>query len=107
MGCPQAEACLVRDNAQRRRLQIGAYEEELTAARERFNDPEHRERYRRRGPEVETVFGLLRAILGFTRWVLRGAARVSAEARFFTVAYQLRKIQAARRTQAQQLAPTW
>ena len=47
------------------------------AARERFNEPEHRERYRERGHAVETVFGFVRGTLGFTRWALRGSVRVA------------------------------
>lgn len=94
--CPLAPDCLVRPNAQHRRLQVGAYHEVLEAARERFNTPEHRERYRQRGHAVETVFGFVRGTLGFTRWALRGKDRVAAEAKLFTLAYQFRKIQTAR-----------
>jgi transposase len=91
-GCPLASECLVRPNARRRRLQRGEYEAELAAARERFREREHQTRYRARGPAVETVFGFLRAGLGFRRWSLRGKERVAAEGSFFALAYQCRKI---------------
>ena len=91
-GCPLAEECLVRANTKRRTLTVSLYQEELTAARERFNDREHQTRYRARGPAVETVFGFLRASLGFRRWSLRGKKRVAAEGEFFALAYQFRKI---------------
>lgn len=93
--CPLAQDCLVRPNAQRRRLQVGEYHKILEAARERFNEPAHRERYRARGHAVETVFGFVRGTLGFTRWALRGKVRVASEAKLFTLAYQFRKVQSA------------
>lgn len=91
-GCPLAAECLVRANTKRRSLTVSLYQEELTAARERFNQREHQTRYRARGPAVETVFGFLRASLGFRRWSLRGKKRVAAEGQFFALAYQFRKI---------------
>jgi transposase len=92
-GCPLAPQCLTQKGAQHRMLKVSEYEQELTAARERFNEPEHRERYRHRGEVVETVFGFVRGTLGYVRWLLRGAERVECEARLIKLAYQLRKVQ--------------
>jgi transposase len=91
-GCPQRSDCLSRANAQHRTLKVGDDHELLAAARQRFAEPAHQDRYRHRGEQVETVFGFLRATLGFTRWWLRGADKVAAEAKLFKTAYQFRKV---------------
>jgi transposase len=93
-GCPRESECLLYPEAEYRTVTVGEYQPELDAARQRFNDPEHRERYRHRGEVVETVFGFVRGTLGYTRWLLRGLARVGCEARLIKLAYQLRKVQA-------------
>jgi transposase len=93
--CPRATACLRQADAKRRTLKIGAYHDTLEAARQRFDAPEQRERYRHRGEAVETVFGFVRGVLGYTRWVLRGAAKVACEGRLIKTAYQLRKVHGA------------
>jgi hypothetical protein len=91
-GCPLAPECLVRPNARYRTLKVAQYAGPLEAARERFNEPAHQERYRHRGDVVETVFGFLRSTLGYTRWLLRGKERVACEERLFRLAYQVRKV---------------
>jgi len=93
-GCPREGECLLYPEAQYRTVTVGEYQPELDAARARFDDPEHRERYRHRGEVVETVFGFVRGTLGYTRWLLRGVERVGYEARLIKLAYQLRKVQA-------------
>jgi Transposase DDE domain/Transposase domain (DUF772) len=93
--CPQAPACLTQAQAQRRTLKVGEYQAVLEAARQRFAEPEHRERYRHRGEVVETVFGFVRGVLGYTRWLLRGRERVACEGRLIKVGYQVRKVQRA------------
>jgi hypothetical protein len=95
-GCPQAGDCLVQANTQFRTLAVGQDHELLAARREQFRDPEHVARYHRRGDAVETVFGFLRSVLGYTRWQLRGAAKVACEGQLFAAAYQFRKVQTAR-----------
>lgn len=91
-ACERSEQCLIHKDAKRRTLKVSVHQERLREYLARFADPEVQERYRRRGPEVETVFGFLRGTLGYTRWALRGASRVAAEARLFKLAYQIRKV---------------
>ena len=91
-GCPLAEQCGNKKNRVYRRLNLGVDHELLDAHLDRFRDPEHVARYHRRGPAVETVFGFLRAVLGFRRWMVRGSERVAAETRAIKTALQLRKI---------------
>lgn len=90
--CVQRSDCLTKANAQHRTLKVGDDHELLAAARQRFAEPAHQERYRHRAEQVETIFGFLRGTLGFTRWWLRGAEKVAAEAKLFKTAYQFRKV---------------
>ncbi|MDQ1247688.1 MAG: hypothetical protein QG597_2059 [Actinomycetota bacterium] len=90
--CPLAAQCLTQRRAKHKVLKVGEHHELLEAARQRFADPEHRARYRQRGRFVEGVFGFLRSVLGFTRWLLRGKDAVRCEASLFQAAYQLRKV---------------
>ena len=71
---------------------MGHSHEELAAARQRFEEREHQERYRHRGEAVETVFGFVRGTLGYARWLLRGREGVAREGRLFKMAYQIRKV---------------
>lgn len=95
VGCPLANVCLIQKRARRRMLKVGVDHAVLEAARLRFNDPAHRERYRHRADQVETIFGFLRGVLGYTQWMVRGAHKVACEASLFNLAYQLRKLHAA------------
>ncbi len=93
--CPLAKTCGACVTRKRRMLTIRVNDETLQAHLQRFCDPTHVERYRCRAPAVETVFGFVRAVFGYSRWLLRGAERVRAEARLFTAAYQVRKVHSA------------
>jgi transposase len=93
--CPLAGQCLTQAKARHRTLKVGEYQTVLEAARQRFNEPEHQERYRHRGEVVETVFGFVRGTLGYTRWQLRGKEKVDKEGRLLALAYQLRKVHGA------------
>lgn len=93
-ACPRAGECLTGRRAARRTLIRGAYQEQLEAALQRFNEPEQRERYRHRGRHIETVFGFLRSVLGYDRWQVRGRERVACEGALWKLAYQLRKAHA-------------
>ncbi len=91
-ACPLAKTCLRQSNAKRRMIRISEDRDRLDPYLASFAEPEVQERYHQRGPGVETVFAAIRRILGFDRWHLRGAARIAAEARLLTSAYQLRKL---------------
>jgi hypothetical protein len=93
-GCALGANCLVSQNAKRRWLKVGVQKDKIRQILDRFRQPEHRERYNKRGPRVETVFGFLKAVLGYRSWSVRGSANVSCEASLFKLAYQLRKLHA-------------
>jgi transposase len=92
VGCPLRTACGNRPDSKHRTLSVGIHHEVLHAQQQRFADPQHVARYRQRAHMVETVFGCLRAILGYSRFMVRGKKRVAAESRLFTAALQIRKI---------------
>lgn len=91
-ACGQSKSCLVHSDAKHRTLKVSVHEERIREYLARFGDPLMQERYRHRAEQVETVFGFLRGTLGYTRWLLRGTARVPAEGRLFKLAYQMRKV---------------
>ncbi len=93
--CPLRASCGGRPASAYRTLSVGVHHEILHKNQQRFAEPEHVERYRKRAHAIETVFGFLRSALGYTRWMLRGAKRVAAEAQLFTTAVQIRKIHSA------------
>jgi transposase len=90
--CPLRSNCGREGSGKYRRLRVADNKATLTAHLARFSTVEHKQRYRRRAPAVETVFGFLRGVLGYVRWQLRGENRVACEARLFSAAYQIRKI---------------
>lgn len=92
--CPRYSECISSKNAKAKYKQLIVRDEceELAAARDRFNDPEHRQRYQDRGSEVETVFGFVRGALGYARWLLRGSERVKCEGSLMRLGYQVRKV---------------
>lgn len=92
-GCPLAAACLRKSTSKHRTTSrpVDATNP-IDTALGRFTEEEHQERYHDRGMIVETVFGFLRHILGFDHWMVRGTARVAAEGKLFTTAYQFRKV---------------
>jgi transposase len=64
------------------------------AMRERLTEPEHRERYRRRGITVEPVFGQIKSRIS-SRFRLRGLDNVRAELALIATAHNLLKLHTA------------
>lgn len=93
-GCPLMAECLTQAKAKPKYVYVTDHAQILQTAQERFREPEHRQRYRQRGPAVETVFAFLRGALGYVGWLLRGSQGVASEASLFKTAYQLRKLHA-------------
>ena len=98
MDCALAEACGKSASAKRRMVSRSVDPDNpVDVSRSRFADKDHQQRYHDRGMIVETVFGFIRHILGFTRWTVRGKERVAAEGGLFKSAYQFRKVHCALR----------
>jgi transposase len=60
--------------------------------RERLADETERKRYQKRSGMVEPVFGLLKEILGYRRFLLRGLQKVRGEWSLICTAFNLRKL---------------
>jgi len=91
-GCALSASCLSDPKRVYRTLKVTDDEDLVRVLQARFSEVAHRRLYHKRAPEVETVFGFTRRVLGFERWSVRGEAKVDCEASLLTVAYQLRKI---------------
>jgi transposase len=65
------------------------------AMRLRLSRAAHRSRYRLRKQIVEPVFGQIKSVLGFARFLLRGLGKVRAEWSLVCTAHNLRKLMAA------------
>ena len=56
-----------------------------------------KELYARRKLTVEPIFGIIKAAIGFTRFHVRGLAKVSAEWTLITLTYNCRRLHSVRR----------
>ena len=92
--CSRRAECIMSKAAKTKYKHIIVREcsEELNAARERFNEAGHRERYHERGCMIESVFGFIRGALGYDRWLLRGTERVRNEGKLMALGYQFRTV---------------
>jgi transposase len=64
----------------------------LLAMREKLASQEGRAVYRRRKTSVEPVFGILKQVLGFRQFLLRGLAKVSGEWQLLALAYNCKRL---------------
>jgi transposase len=62
------------------------------AMQAKLETPDAKTRYARRKQTVEPVFGIIKAALGFTRFHLRGLAKVGAEWTLIAIAYNCRRL---------------
>jgi transposase len=60
--------------------------------RERLAEEEEQKRYRKRNGMVEPVFGLIKEILGYRRFLLRGLKKVQGEWSLICASFNLRKL---------------
>lgn len=64
----------------------------LRAMAEKLRTPEGQARYRQRACTVEPVFGILKTVLGFRQFLLRGLRKVSGEWNLVCLAYNLKRL---------------
>jgi hypothetical protein len=57
----------------------------------RLQTPEGKARYARRKTTSEPVFGIIKAVMGFRRFCLRGLEKVKGEWRLVCLAYNLKR----------------
>jgi len=68
----------------------------LVAMRTKMESKESRRRYAKRKQTVEPVFGIIKSVMGFRNFRLRGLARVSLEWTLTTLAYNVKRLYALR-----------
>ena len=64
----------------------------LVAMADKLKTPEGKTIYRQRACTVEPVFGILKAVLGFRQFLLRGMKKVSGEWNLVCLAYNLKRL---------------
>jgi transposase len=64
----------------------------LVAMADKLKTPEGKAVYRQRACTVEPVFGILKAVLGFRQFLLRGLKKVSGEWNLVCLAYNLKRL---------------
>ncbi len=64
----------------------------LVAMAEKLKTPQGKAIYRRRACTVEPVFGIIKAVLGFRQFLLRGLSKVRGEWKLVCLAYNLKRL---------------
>jgi len=64
----------------------------LVAMREKLQSEEGKKRYKLRAQTVEPVFGIIKHVLGFRQFLLRGVEKVSGEWSLVCLAYNLKRL---------------
>jgi transposase len=90
-GCPLAIRCL-QGRTKARRIMRDEYDDVRERAAERIKAESGREAYRKRWPLAETPFGILKAVMNFRQFLLRGRDKVRIEWNWAATAYNLRKL---------------
>lgn len=92
-GCLSAELCRTNvDARQGRKVTRDGFEEVRARHYERMQQPDAKERYKRRQHFGETPFAVLKAALNLRRFVLRGIAGVRQEWLWACTAFNLKKL---------------
>jgi transposase len=68
------------------------YEREFQAMRQKLSSAEGKTIYKKRKKIVEPVFGIIKSVMGFTSFLLRGLRKVKGESNLVAIAYNLRKV---------------
>lgn len=67
-------------------------EEWMLTMQARLKEEPHRQRYRLRQQTVEPVFGIIKSVLGFRQFLLRGADKVRTEWTLVSLAYNVKRL---------------
>lgn len=91
--CPLRGACTTAKSGKNRKIYYNPVWEELkNRARQSLTSKTTSAIYRQRKIDVEPVFGHVKALLGFTRFRLRGLPKVATEANLYFMANNMRKL---------------
>ena len=64
----------------------------LLQMQEKLSQPAHRASYRLRQQTIEPVFGILKQVMGFRQFLLRGQEKVTGEWQLLTLAYNCKRL---------------
>ena len=91
-GCPFRSRCTKAEEGRHRQVHINtSWEEQKEQMKKWLSDQKTGSLYAKRKIDVEPVFGYLKANLSFTRFSVRGKAKVKRELGFILMAVNLRK----------------
>ncbi|MBC2283627.1 transposase, partial [Listeria booriae] len=91
--CPLRTQCTTAKSGKNRKIFYNPVWEELKhRARQSLTSETTATIYRQRKIDVEPVFGHVKALLGFTRFRLRGLPKVATEANLYFMANNMRKL---------------
>jgi transposase len=89
-GCPFQGNCTKNKNG--RTISRHPQEKRLKQMREKLDSPEGKNIYGKRKKIVEPVFGVIKNVIGFVSFSLRGLKKVKGEFALVCIAYNLKKI---------------
>ena len=79
-NCPLRQFCTKAAEGTNRKMAVNLkWEHQKAYVQQKLSEPETAAIYRRRKTDVEPVFGFLKANLSFTRFSVRGKAKVKNE----------------------------
>jgi transposase len=81
-----------RNKRQGRELKVGEYEPQIRRHRNWIQSEEAKAAYKKRKELIEPVFGIIKEVMGFRRFLLRGWKNVRAEGTFLAIAFNLRSL---------------
>jgi len=90
--CPLAPDCVTGKSPPLRTITRDEHEPLREATNERMATPAGQAIYKQRAPAIEGAFGIIKAVLGIRRFLLRGLANVRMEWTWICTAYTLKKL---------------
>lgn len=90
LQCPLRSRCT--NSEQGRSLSVDAGEPARQRMKDKMHNPESKEVYSKRKTIVEPVFGVIKSVMGFEHFSLRGLVKVSGEFSLVCGAYNIKKI---------------
>ena len=91
-GCPLAAACVSAKSKQGRTITRDQFEEARERTASRMREPAARARYDQRPRIAETTFGILKSVMAFRQFLLRGLEKVKTEWQWAATAFNLVKL---------------
>ena len=91
-GCPLANICLSRQSKHGRTISRDQYEEVRERTATRMSSAEAKKLYNQRPRIAETTFGIIKSVMGFRQFLLRGLAKVKTEWCWAVTSFNLMKL---------------